>query len=65
MEQRPNFEGNKGAKTILGNREQNKKKIRFLGNRVTSQSISGDKRTGIPREGLLKVSRVRRIHKRE
>ena len=29
----PNFEGNRGTKTILGNREHNKTNFRFLGNK--------------------------------
>ena len=36
-EQMPNFEGNSGTKTILGNREHKKTNFRFLGNRGTSQ----------------------------
>ena len=41
-EQVPNFEGNIGTKTILGNREHKKTNFRFLGNRGTSQFISGE-----------------------
>ena len=41
-EQRSNFEGNRGTKTILGNREHKKTNFRFLGNRGTSQFISGE-----------------------
>ena len=41
-EQRPNFEGNRGTKTILGNREHKKTNFRFLGNWGTSQFISGE-----------------------
>ena len=50
-EQRPNFEGNRGTKTILGNREH-KKTIFFFwgggGNRGTSQFISGEQRNSNP-----------------
>ena len=38
----PNFEGNRGTKTILGNRELKKTNVRFLGNRGTSKFISGE-----------------------
>ena len=38
----PNFEGNRGTKTILGNREHKKTNFRFLGNRGTSLFISGE-----------------------
>ena len=41
-EQRSNFEGNMGTKTILGNRDHKKTNFRFLGNRGTSQFISGE-----------------------
>ena len=41
-EQRPNFEGNWGTETILGNREHKKTNFQFLGNRGTSQFISGE-----------------------
>ena len=34
-EQRPNFEGNRGTKTILRNREHKKTIFQFLGNRGT------------------------------
>ena len=48
-EQRPNFEGNRGTKTILGNREHKKTNFRFLGNRGASQFISGEQVTlGVP-----------------
>ena len=47
-EQRPNFEGNRGTKTILGNREHKKTNFRFLGNRGTSQFISGDQGNRYP-----------------
>ena len=40
-EQIPNFEGNRGTKTILGNREH-KKTFRFLGNRGICQFIEGE-----------------------
>ena len=36
-EQRPNFEGNRGTKTILGNREHKTTNFRFLGNKGTCQ----------------------------
>ena len=38
---KPNFEGNRGIKTIMGNRENKKTIFRFWGNRGTSQFISG------------------------
>ena len=41
-EQMSNFEGNRGTKTILENREHKKTNFRFLGNRGTSQFISGE-----------------------
>ena len=41
-EQRQNFEGNWGTKTILGSREHKKTNFRFLGNMGTSQFISGE-----------------------
>ena len=47
-EQRPNFKGNRGTKTILGNREHKKTNFRFLGNRVTSQFISGEQGSKYP-----------------
>ena len=47
-EQRPNFEGNRGTKTILGNREHKKTNFRFLGNRGTSQFISGEQGNRYP-----------------
>ena len=55
-EQRSNFEGNKGTKTILGNREHKKTNFWFFGNRETSQFISGEQgnRYPTPWEGLIK-----------
>ena len=47
-EQRQNFEGNRGTKTILGNREHKKTNFRFLGNRGTSQFISGEQGNWYP-----------------
>ena len=47
-EQRPNFEGNRGTKTILGNREHKKTNFRFLGNMGTSQFISGEQGNKYP-----------------
>ena len=47
-EQRSNFEGNMGTKTILGNREHKKTNFRFLGNRGTSQFISGEQGNRYP-----------------
>ena len=38
-EQRPNFEGNWGAKTILGNREHKKTHFHFFGNRGTREQV--------------------------
>ena len=38
----PNYEGNRGTKTILGNREHKKTYFGFLGNGGTSQLISGE-----------------------
>ena len=55
-EQRSNFEGNRGTKTILGNMKHKKTNFRFLGNRGTSQFISGEQGNRYPppppREGL-------------
>ena len=50
-EQRSNFEGNRGTKTILGNREHKKTNFRFLGNRGTSQFISGEQGNRYPLGG--------------
>ena len=50
-EQRPNFEGNRGTKTILGIREHKKTNFRFLGNRGTSQFISGEQGNRYPLGG--------------
>ena len=47
-EQRPNFEGNRGTRIILGNREHKKTKFQFWGNRGTSQFISGDQGNRYP-----------------
>ena len=49
-EQRPNFEGNRGSKTILGNREHKKQIFVFLGT-GTSQFISGEHRNRYPLGG--------------
>ena len=55
-EQRPNVEGNRGTKTILGNREHKKTNFR-LGNRGTCQFISGEQGNryapmGGPQDGI-------------
>ena len=47
-EQRPNFEGNRGTKTIFGNRKHKKTHFRFLGNMGTSQFISGEQGNKYP-----------------
>ena len=47
-DQRPNFEGNREKKKILGNREHKKTNFRFLGNRETSQFISGEQGNRYP-----------------
>ena len=47
-EKRPNFKGNRGTKTILGNREHKKTNFRFFGNRGTSQFISGEQGNRYP-----------------
>ena len=47
-EQRPNFKGNRGTKTTLGNREHQKTNFRILGNRGTSQFISGEQGNRYP-----------------
>ena len=47
-EQRSNCEGNRGTKTILGNREHKKTNFRFWGNRGTSQFISGEQGNRYP-----------------
>ena len=51
-EQRPNFEGNRGTKTILGNREYIYIKKWFSGNRGTSQFISGEQWNRSPLRGF-------------
>ena len=54
-EQRSNFEGNRGTKTILGNREHKKTHFRFLGKDEQANLFQGNKGTGTPpptREGL-------------
>ena len=54
-EQRPNFEGNRGTKTILGHREYMiiyLYKNRFSGNRGTSQFISREQRNRSPLRGF-------------
>ena len=43
-----NFEGNRGTKTILGNGKHKKTNFRFLGNRGTSQFISGEQGNRYP-----------------
>ena len=56
-EQRPNFEGNRGTKTILGNREHKKAIFRFLGNRGTSEFLSGEQGNRYPPwEGLINTN---------
>ena len=51
-EQRSNFEGNRGTKTILGNRDNIRKQIfRYLGNRGTIQFISGEQGNRYPLGG--------------
>ena len=51
-EQRPNFDGNRGTKTILGNREHKKTAhFQFFGNMGTSQFISGEQGTRYPLGG--------------
>ena len=47
-EQRSNFEGNRGTKTILGNREHKKTNFRFWGNRGTSQFSSREQGNRYP-----------------
>ena len=41
-EQMSNFKGNRGTKTIMGNRDHKKTNFRFLGNRGTSQFITAE-----------------------
>ena len=48
----PNFEGNRGAKTILRNREHIKTNLLFLGNRGASQLISGEQGNRYPHDHL-------------
>ena len=47
-EQRLNFEGNRGTKIILGNREHKKTNFQFWGNRGTSQFIPGEQKNRLP-----------------
>ena len=67
-EQRPNFDGNRGTKTILGNREHKKTAhFQFFGNMGTSQFISGEQGTRYPpgRASVLvsgPATRVGQIH---
>ena len=59
-EQRPNFEWNRGTKTILWNREHKKANFRFFGNRGTGQFISGTQgnRYPPPGRGSLLAKRI-------
>ena len=50
-EQRSNFERYRGTMTILGNMDHKKTNFRFLGNRGTSQFISGEQGNGYPTGG--------------
>ena len=53
-EQRPNFEGNRETKTILGNREHRKQIFHFWGTREQANLFEGNKGTGTPPwEGLI------------
>ena len=52
-EQRSNFEGNRGTKTILGNREHKKTNFRFFGTGEQANLFQGNKGTGTPWEGLI------------
>ena len=47
-EQMPHFEGNRGTKTILGNREHKKTKFQFLGTGEQANLFQGYKGTGAP-----------------
>ena len=55
-ESRPNFEGNRGTKTILGNSEHKKTNFRFLGNTEGNKPIyfrgTREHVSPSPREGL-------------
>ena len=50
-EQRPNFEGNRGIKTILRNWEHKKTNFRFLGTGEQANLLQGNKGTGTPLGG--------------
>ena len=54
MEHRQNFEGNRGTKTILGNRKYKKQIFDFLGTGEQANLFQGNKGTGTPWEGLSK-----------
>ena len=47
-EQRPNFEGNRGTKAILGNREHRKQIFNFWGTGEQANLFQGNKGTGTP-----------------
>ena len=49
--QRPNFEGNRGTKIILGNREHRKQIFDFWGTREQANLLEGNKGTGTPMGG--------------
>ena len=54
-EQRPNFEGNRGTKTMLGNREHEKTNFRFWKTGEQANLFQGNKGTGTPWEGLTSM----------
>ena len=47
-EQRPNFEGNRGTKTILENREHKKTNFRYFGTGEQANLFHGSNGTGPP-----------------
>ena len=56
-EQRPNFEGNMGAKTILGNVEHKKTFSMFWGTGEHTNLVQGNMRKGISPMKALKLDR--------
>ena len=62
-EQRPNFEGNRGTKTILGNREHKKTNFRFLGNKpIYFRGTREQEPPPPPWEGLMFGNTVLSVH---
>ena len=55
----PNFEGNRGTKTILGNREHKKTNFRFFWETGEQANLfQGNKGTGNPWEGFINITHL-------